>query len=116
MHDHAHWGIIKGEGGARMSEPYTIEQLKARLTPVFEKNHVRRATLFGSYGKGSASARSDVDLLVDSGLIGIGFFGLLEDVCASLDCPVDLIDVADVIPDSRLDREIRRSGVTIYEQ
>ena len=98
-----------------MSEPYTIEQLKARLIPVFEKNHVRRATLFGSYGKGNANARSDVDLLVDSGLVGMKFFGLLEDVCSSLDCPVDLIDVEDVIPDSRLDREIRRSGVMIYE-
>ena len=63
-----------------MRLPYTVDQLKVRLTPVFDKNKVRRATLFGSYVKGEATSRSDVDLLVDSGLHGMQFFGLLEDV------------------------------------
>lgn len=99
-----------------MQHPYTVDQLKARLTPVFSKNNVRRATLFGSYVKGKATTRSDVDLLVDSGLRGMQFFGLLEDVCTSLECDVDLIDVRDIIPDSKIDQEIRRTGVIIYEQ
>ena len=99
-----------------MQLPYTIDQLKAKLIPVFQKNNVRKATLFGSYSKGNATAQSDVDLLVDSGLLGLKFFGLLEDVCASLECPVDLIDTEDVIPDSKIDHEIRRSGIVIYEQ
>lgn len=99
-----------------MQHPYTVDQLKARLTPVFSKNNVRRATLFGSYVKGKATPRSDVDLLVDSGLRGMQFFGLLEDVCTSLECDVDLIDVQDIVPDSKIDQEIRRTGVIIYEQ
>ena len=99
-----------------MQLPYTVDQLKSRLTPVFSKNHVRRATLFGSYSKGLATARSDVDLLVDSGLHGMQFFGLLEDVCNSLECKVDLIDVKDVVPDSKIEQEIQRTGVIIYEQ
>ena len=99
-----------------MQRPYTIEQLKDRLTPVFQRNHVHKATLFGSYSKGAATVHSDVDLLVDSGLMGMRFFGLMEEVCASLECPVDLIDTQDVIPNSRMDREIRSSGVTIYEE
>lgn len=99
-----------------MQHPYTVDQLKARLTPVFSKNNVRRATLFGSYVKGKATAQSDVDLLVDSGLRGMQFFGLLEDVCTSLECDVDLIDVQDIVPDSKIDQEIRRTGVIIYEQ
>ena len=78
-----------------MQPPYTVEQLKLALMPVFNKNNVRRATLFGSYAKGKATPRSDVDLLVDSGLHGMQFFGLLEDVCNSLECDVDLIDVQD---------------------
>ena len=56
------------------------------------------------------------DILVDSGLNGLSFFGLLEDVCQSLDCPVDLIDTADVVADSRIEREIQRTGVVIYER
>lgn len=99
-----------------MQSAYTIDQLRERLAPVFRGNCVRRAILFGSYAKGRASAGSDVDLLVDSGLRGLSFFGLLEDVCQSLECPVDLIDVADVIPGSGFDREVRETGVVIYEQ
>lgn len=99
-----------------MQSPYTIEQLKQRLTPVFQENNVRKATLFGSYGKGRATAGSDVDLLVDSGLRGMRFFALLEDVCTSLDCEVDLIDAEDIIPNSLVDREIRKTGVVIYER
>ena len=99
-----------------MSEVYTIDRLKGVLAPVFKKNKVRKAILFGSYSKGQATAHSDVDLLVDSGLRGLAFFGLMDDVCNVLDCRVDLIDIRDIIPDSRVDREIRNTGVVIYEQ
>ena len=99
-----------------MSEVYTIAQLKSLLTPIFQKNKVRKATLFGSYSKGEATKYSDVDLLVDSGLRGLAFFGLLDDVCESLECDVDLIDTRDVASGSAVDREIKNSGVVIYEQ
>ncbi len=99
-----------------MSEAYTVSQIQGILTPVFKKNQVRRAVLFGSYSKGLATPYSDVDILVDSGLHGLEFFGLLDDVCELLDCDVDLIDTRDVIPNSRVDQEIRNTGVVIYEQ
>ena len=99
-----------------MSEAYTIDQLKRVLVPIFQKNKVRKAILFGSYGKGQATVHSDVDLLVDSGLRGLAFFGLMDDVCSVLNCRVDLIDTHDIIPDSQVDREIRNTGVVIYEQ
>ena len=108
--------VILPYGGDCMPSFYTFDQLKARLMPAFRKNNVRRAILYGSYGKGVATAASDVDILVDSGLRGLSFFGLLEDVCQSLDCPVDLIDTQDIIPNSPIDREIRSTGVVIYEQ
>lgn len=99
-----------------MTQPYSIDQIKARLTPVFLKNNVRKAVLFGSYGKGIATPQSDVDILVDSGLPGLSFFGLLEDVCQSLDCPVDLIDTQDIVPGSKIEREIHLTGKVIYER
>ena len=99
-----------------MSEVYTVDQLQGVLTPIFQKNKVRKATLFGSYSKGMATGHSDVDILVDSGLHGLAFFGLMDDICESLDCDVDLIDIRDVTPDSAVDKEIRNSGVVIYEQ
>ncbi len=47
-----------------MPPVYTIQQMQARLTPVFRKNCVRKTTLFGSYSRGQATASSDIDLLV----------------------------------------------------
>ena len=99
-----------------MQQAYTVQQVQERLSPIFRKNGVRKATLFGSYSKGTATASSDVDLMVDSGLKGLRFFGLLEDVSQSLQCDVDLIDQSQIVPGSRIDHEIRRTGVVIYEQ
>jgi predicted nucleotidyltransferase len=99
-----------------MSKIYTLSELKTILTPVFTEHGVKKAILFGSYAKGLATERSDVDLLVDSGLRGLAFFGLLENVVSALNMPVDLIDVTQVEKNSEVDREIQRSGVSIYEQ
>ena len=99
-----------------MDKVYTIPELKTILSPVFAEHGVKRAVLFGSYAKGSATPRSDVDLVVDSGLRGLAFFGLLESVATALDAPVDLIDVSQIEHGSRIDREVEQSGVKIFEQ
>lgn len=97
-----------------MVERYTIPELKDRLTPIFEKHGVRKAILFGSYGKGTANAKSDVDILVDSGLRGLRFVGLLEDMQQAVGIDVDLFDVAHIEAGSQIDREIQETGVMIY--
>jgi predicted nucleotidyltransferase len=93
---------------------YQIEEIKSRLAPVFEKNGVRSAILFGSYARGDARPKSDVDLLVDSGLRGLDFCGLIEYVYMALGKRVDVIDVRFVKKGSRIDNEIRETGIRIY--
>ena len=94
---------------------YTIEELKNLLAPVFENYNVKRAILFGSYSKGVATSKSDVDILVDSGLKGLRFVGLISDIKSSLDNKeVDVFDVSHVDPGSLVEREINRTGVEIY--
>lgn len=97
-----------------MSRIYTVEELQHTLRPVFDRFGVRSAVLFGSYAKGAATARSDVDLYVDSGLRGLAFYGLLDGVASALEVPVDLIDVSQVDEGSPIEREITRSGVRIF--
>lgn len=58
-----------------MSKVYTVSELQNILSPIFQQNGVKQAILFGSYAKGVATAKSDIDLLVDSGLRGLAFFG-----------------------------------------
>ena len=95
-------------------QTYTVQQIQSLLNPVFSEYRIRKAVLFGSYAKGLAQERSDIDLLVDSGLKGMAFFGLLEDVVTALGKDVDLLDTTQVIPDSEVDREIAKTGVVIY--
>lgn len=91
-----------------------IESIRLILNPIFRDYNVNKAILFGSYAKGYATENSDVDIFVDSGLKGLCFFGLLEDVVNALGKNVDLIDVSQVEEKSKVMDEINESGVVIY--
>lgn len=93
----------------------TKEQIIHFLRPVFERNNARFAILFGSYAKGTQCKYSDIDILVDSGLHGLDFFGLLEEVCSAVNMPVDLIDTYQLKDDTLL-REAKDTGIMIYER
>ncbi|MDY3030460.1 MAG: nucleotidyltransferase domain-containing protein [Clostridia bacterium] len=95
---------------------YTINTIQSALTPVFDKYQVKKATLFGSYAKGKATEKSDIDLLLESGLRGLKFVGLIEDIHAALDKDVDVFDVTHIVPGSVIYNEINKDGVTIYEK
>lgn len=49
---------------------HSIAELKTILSPVFISYGISRAVLFGSVAKGTATEKSDLDLLVDSNLRG----------------------------------------------
>ena len=93
---------------------YSVAEIQNILIPIFKIHNVRKAVLFGSYAKGIAEDNSDIDLLVDSGLKGLAFFGLLEDVVNALGKDVDLLDTSQIVPDSQVDNEILKTGVVIY--
>lgn len=95
---------------------YNIEQIRVKLLPVFTNYDIRKAVLFGSYGKGIANENSDIDLLVDSSLKGLRFVGLLEEIREAVDKEVDLFDVSHVEKGSEIDNEIAETGVLIYEK
>ena len=99
-----------------MSGVYTVPQLQEILIPIFGQYNIRKAVLFGSYGKGTASPKSDVDLLVDSGLRGLRFVGLLGEVQNAIGKEVDLFDITHIVPGSMIDREIQQTGVVLYEK
>ena len=99
-----------------MNNTYTVSQIQAILVPIFREYNIRKAVLFGSYAKGSAKDKSDIDLLVDSGLKGLAFFGLLEDVVNALGKDVDLLDTSQVISDSDIENEIKATGIVIYKK
>ena len=76
---------------------------------------MKRAILFGSYGRNCAVGKSDIDLLVDSGLRGLRFIEFTEELRSALGKDIDVFDVSHIEPYSRIEREIRETGMTLYE-
>ena len=99
-----------------MEKGPNVFEMQRRLAPVFDRYGIARAVVFGSVAKGTATERSDLDLLVDSRLRGLRFVGFVEDVHQAAGIPVDVFDVSHIEPGSRIAREIRTTGVTIYEK
>jgi predicted nucleotidyltransferase len=95
---------------------YKIDEIKQRLEPVFRETDVRNAILFGSYAKGEATEKSDVDICVDSDLKGLDFMVLVDDVHVTLDKTIDMFPLRCVNPQSKVYGEIHDTGVIIYEK
>ena len=93
----------------------SIEIIKEKLAPVFEKHGATKAVLFGSYAKGTATEKSDVDLVVDTELRG---FDLMELYCDIQDAlggiALDMFARYELIPGGRSDLEVQKWGMTIY--
>ncbi len=94
----------------------SISDIKTMLTPVFDDYGISRAVLFGSVAKGTATDKSDLDLLVDSKLRGLRFVGFIEAVRCAVGMPVDIFDIEHIENGSKIDQEIHSTGVTIYEK
>lgn len=91
-----------------------FDSIQTKLQPVFQKYHIQKALLFGSYAKGTARETSDVDLCVDSKLRGLKFVGFTEEVRAALQKEVDVFDVSHIEAGSQVAQEIKDTGVLIY--
>ena len=44
---------------------YTLEEIKAIVAPIAEKYNVAQIYLFGSYARGEATEKSDIDLVMN---------------------------------------------------
>ena len=74
--------------------PYTIEEIQKRITPVAEKYALSAVYLFGSYARGDATEKSDIDLLIDlsgSKICGLNYVSLYNDLEKALELPIDLV-------------------------
>ncbi len=93
----------------------SVKVIQERLKPVFANHNIQQAILFGSYGKGTATTQSDVDLLVNSNLRGLKFVGFVEKLREALGGKeMDVFDVSHIEPKSRIAEEIKRTGIEIY--
>lgn len=100
------------------SDAMSISKIKQKAIPVLKNYPVDKAILFGSYAKGKATGKSDIDLYVDTNdkLKGLDFIELLEILVDTLDADIDLIDKSHIEPHSLIIQEIENGGIVIYEK
>ena len=100
----------------RMEKIYNLDEIRKILTPVFTADAVYEAILFGSYAKGSATDKSDIDIVIDSKgeLLNIHFYGLLEQIIEKLNKNVDLFEISEIKTNSQIFEDIHRDGVLLY--
>ena len=95
----------------------TIEKIKDDITQIIEneyKGHVQAVYLFGSYAKGYATERSDVDLAAYTDLTGFHFYGFVEDLRQALHKKVDFVCLDRISNNLELLPEILKDGIKIY--
>lgn len=103
------YGFIDEEHGV-----LTIEQIKKICSEIFSKYNVDYCYLFGSYAKGKANEKSDVDLLVAMPVNGLQFFDLVEALRETLRKKVDVLDLGQLNNNIDLVKEILKDGIKIY--
>lgn len=97
---------------------YTIEEIKKILKEILKDKPVYQVILFGSYAKKEATDKSDIDLIIDtnSQLKGFALLKLICEIEEKLQKDVDCFEKYEIIEDSLIDKEIKETGVIVYEK
>ena len=91
-----------------------ISEIQKIVVPIAHSYGVKRVYLFGSYAKGTASEKSDVDLLVEKGkpMSLLKLSGMRQMVQEALNLPVDLVTTAGIEDDFR--KEIAGTEILVF--
>lgn len=97
---------------------YSIEEIKSILKEVLKNMPVYSVVLFGSYAKNEANSNSDLDFVIDTreSLMGFKLYSLITKIEESFNKNVDAFEKTEIIEDSKIDEEIKRTGVVVYEK
>ena len=93
----------------------SLDQIMKGVRNVIEKDYqesVNLCYLFGSYAKGYASDKSDVDLCVSTSLTGLDYAGLAEDLHRELHKTIELVRLNNA--SGELIYEIMKDGIKVY--
>ncbi len=93
----------------------SVPMIKERIAPVCKKYPIRKAYLFGSYARGDATEKSDVDIRIEG---DIKSFFMLGGIYSDLEDALGMeIDLLSKLPDSeRFKANLKKDEVLLYEQ
>ncbi|MBU1142959.1 MAG: nucleotidyltransferase domain-containing protein [Firmicutes bacterium] len=91
----------------------TMKKIVQQVAKDYDVDHIY---LFGSYAKGEATEYSDVDLYMESSLFGLKYFEFIENLREKLSKKVELLSNMTIKESSRIEEEIKKTGVLLYER
>lgn len=93
----------------------SIAAIQERIAPVCRKYPIRKAYLFGSYARGNATGKSDVDLRIEGDIKSFFMLGgIYADLSDALGTELDLLSK---LPDSETFKEnLQKEEVLLYER
>ena len=97
---------------------YSISDIKQLLSEVLDNTEVEKAILFGFYAKNTPTKVSDIDILIDSNgkIKGLKFFAIIDMIKEKFNKDVDVIEKSEINKGSRIEKEIEKTGVVVYEK
>jgi predicted nucleotidyltransferase len=97
-----------------MNKPYTIEDIKSKITTAARQYGIQKAYLFGSYARGEAGFDSDIDICIEKGKLRTLFelSGFCRDLEETLENKVDVVTTAGMSDDFK--KQIEKDMLLIY--
>ena len=95
----------------------SIDDIKNAVSQVADgkyKGGIDFCFLFGSYAKGHATEKSDVDLFISTNLKGLHYIGFYDALRTTLHKDLDLVRAEDLENNTELLKEILITGIKIY--
>ena len=94
---------------------YSIRQIRNACKEVFlQYPEVECAYLFGSYARGQATGKSDIDILVVCPPIGLKFYGIAGELEQELHKEVDIVTHRQLINNEKFAEQVLKDGIKIY--
>ena len=93
----------------------TMRQIRAACSEVFSTYpEVTSAYLFGSYARGEATSKSDIDIVVVCPPMGMRFFGIASLLEKKLHKTIDVHTHRQLVKNENLMVEVLNEGIKIY--
>jgi len=97
-----------------MNKPYTIAEIKNKITNTARRYGVQKVYLYGSYARGEAGYKSDIDICIEKGKLRTLFelSGFCQDLEETLENKVDVVTTTGMSGDFK--ERIEKDMILIY--
>ena len=102
----------------RIIDREIMDIVKKYVEVILAHYEVKTIILFGSYAKNTADKHSNIDLIIDTKQVLMGFklYSLITKIEETFQKQVDAFEKSEIIKNFKIDKEIKKTGIVVYER